>query len=74
MKIEVVSIKDGKFHIPADLEFNGGGKDITNSRLMLCGLSLIPLNFFETMNEAKCHTGGRLKAHFCKRCEKAQSN
>lgn len=68
--IEIVSVKDGKFHRPGSVEFNGGSNDLRNARLMRCGRSLVPLNVFETIASADRHTGGRLERYICQQCER----
>lgn len=66
---EIVSVKDGKFHRPAETQFAGEGNDFRNPRLMRCGRSLTPYNFFETIADADRHTGGRLTRYACQQCE-----
>jgi hypothetical protein len=72
--IEIVSISGGKFHRPQDTTFSGGGSDIRDARLMRCGRSLVPLNFFETIADANRHTGGRLEGYICQQCERKVSH
>lgn len=72
--IEIVSVKGGKFHRPDNTTFNGNGRDLRDARLMRCGRSLIPLNFFETIADAAKYTGGRLESHICQQCERRVSH
>jgi hypothetical protein len=67
--IEIVSVKDGKFHRPDNVVFNGGSGDLRNARLMRCGRSLVPFNFFETIASANGYTGGQLERFICQQCE-----
>ena len=68
--IQIVSIKGGKFHRPDNKVFNGGSNDLRDARLMRCGRSLVPHNFFETLSDADRYTGGRLEHHVCWQCER----
>ena len=72
--IEIISVQGGKFHRPDDTLFNGGSNDLRNARLMRCGRSLVPLNFFETVASADQHTGGRLERYICQQCERKVSH
>lgn len=72
--IEIVSVKDGKFHRPDSVVFNGNGNDFRDARLMRCGRSLVPLNFFETIANANEYTGGRLERYICRQCERKVSH
>lgn len=68
--IQIISVKDGKFHRPDNEVFNGGSSDLRNTRLMRCGRSLVPHNFFETVSDADRYTGGRLERYICQQCER----
>jgi hypothetical protein len=72
--IEIVSVQGGKFHRPESTVFDGGASDLRNARLMRCGRSLVPFNFFETVSDADSHTGGRLRSHVCQQCERTESD
>lgn len=72
--IEIVSVKDGKFHRPDSVVFSGGSNDLRNARLMRCGRSLVPFNFFETIASADQYTGGRLERFVCQQCERKVSH
>jgi len=72
--IEIVSVRDGKFHRPDSTSFTGRGNDLRDARLMRCGRSLVPDNFFETVADADRYTGGRLENHICQQCERKVSH
>ena len=72
--IEIVSVKDGKFHRPYNEVFNNTSNELRDARLMRCGRSLVPLNFFETIVDANRHTGGRLERYVCQQCERKISH
>lgn len=72
--IEIVSVKGGKFHRPANTVFEGGGNDLRDSRLMRCGRLLVPLGFFTTIVDADRYTGGRLERYICQQCERKVSH
>lgn len=67
--IEMVSVKGGKFHRPVNLVFTS--EDARQPRLMLCGRSLEPHNYFATVEDANRHTGGRLSKYACLHCDAA---
>lgn len=66
---EIISVQGGKFHRPDNTLFNGDSSDFRNARLMRCGRSLVPFNFFETVADANNYTGGRLQNYICQQCE-----
>jgi hypothetical protein len=70
--VEIVSVQGGKFHRPESTLFDGDSSDLRNARLMRCGRSLVPFNFFETIADADSYTGGRLQRYVCQQCEKRE--
>lgn len=63
--IEMVSVENGKFHRPKDTHFERGD---LKPRLMLCGRTLQPHNYFQTIHDAEKYTGNRLNKLACKHC------
>lgn len=70
--IELVSVKDGKYHRLENPEITYDGRPFWTPRMMACGRSLEPHNFFETAEDANRYTGGRLEKYICKHCVAAQ--
>jgi hypothetical protein len=66
-KYDVVSVKGGKFHKPVNTEFNRA-EPSWKPRLMQCGRTVQPLNFFETVDDADKYSGGRIERFGCKQC------
>lgn len=59
------SVCGGKFHKPAGPIHRSQSWCPTRTA---CGVTVTPLNYFVTTEDASQHTGGRLAAHMCKRC------
>lgn len=59
------SVSGGKFHRP--------GKPFDKSQAWrptetACGITVTPVNYFKTDDDADKHTGGRLATYLCKHC------
>ena len=59
------SVENGKFHrLSGPVDTLQAFKSATS----LCGLTVRPLNYFETKESANNYTGGRLSIFYCKHC------
>jgi hypothetical protein len=63
------SVKNGKFHKPAVPVTREGAWLPT---LTACHLTVEPVNYFATIEDADRHTGGRLSKFLCQHCAKAE--
>lgn len=61
------SISGGKFHKPAGPIHRSQAWCPTRTA---CGLTITPLNYFVTAEDANRYVGGRLEAHMCQHCAK----
>jgi hypothetical protein len=65
--IQIASVSGGKFHYLADQSVTRD--DGWKPRLMLCGRTLEPLNYFLSESSADKYTGGRFAQHVCSQCK-----
>jgi hypothetical protein len=66
--VALFSVQGGKFHQPADPETAGTRENAWRPPLTACGITVAPFNYFETVQDANSHTGGRLEQFLCKHC------
>ena len=60
------SVAGGKFHRPVNPIIER--KDAFKPTKTACGITVRPLNYFASNEDAESHTGGRLAKWLCKRC------